>query len=40
MALYGIVLAFVGHLIYLIAPYSYEMVLFSCFVRGLFSLPR
>lgn len=39
MALYGIVLAFIGHLVYLIAPYSYEMVLFSCFARGLFFAP-
>lgn len=33
MSLYGISLAFFGHLIYLLAPYSFNWVLFSCFIR-------
>lgn len=39
MALYGIILAFFGHLIYLINPYSFNWVLFSCFIRGLCFAP-
>lgn len=34
MSLYGISLAFFGHLSYLLAPYSFNWVLFSCFIRA------
>lgn len=39
MSLYGIILAFVGHLVYLIEPYNFYMVLFSSFIRGLCFAP-
>ncbi|WP_288571346.1 MFS transporter [uncultured Mitsuokella sp.] len=39
MSLYGIVLAFFGHLAYLLDPYSFNWVLFSCFIRGLCFAP-
>lgn len=34
MALGGIALAFVGHLIYLLNPLDFSWVIFSCFIRG------
>lgn len=39
MSLYGIILAFFGHLVYLLDPYSFNWVLFSCFIRGLCFAP-
>lgn len=39
MSLYGIILAFLGHLVYLLSPYSFDMVMFSCFIRGLCFAP-
>ena len=39
MSLYGIVLAFLGHLIFLISPYGYNFLFFSCFIRGLCFAP-
>ena len=35
MSLFGGILALVGHAIYLTNPYDVNMVMFSCFVRGL-----
>lgn len=34
MSLYGISLAFFGHLSYLLDPYTFNWVLFSCFIRA------
>ena len=34
MCIMGIMVAFVGHLIYLINPLDYNWVVFSCFIRG------
>lgn len=34
MSLAGVIIALCGHLVYLINPYSYEMVMMSCIIRG------
>lgn len=39
MSLYGIILCLIGQLIFLINPYDYNWVMFSCFVRGLCYAP-
>ena len=39
MSLYGIILAFIGHAIFLINPLDANWLLFSCFIRGLCFAP-
>lgn len=39
MLLYGIIIAAAGHLLYLLNPYDYNWVMFSCFIRGLCFAP-
>ena len=39
MSLYGIILAALGHLIFLFNPYDYNWLFFSCFIRGLCFAP-
>mgnify|MGYP001688231727 FL=1 len=39
MSLYGIILAALGHLIFLLSPYDYNWLFFGCFIRGLCFAP-